>query len=88
VSEWRHQNSLSGRKTYKVEFVKKAFHNDFSYFPLALGASTDSSKAFKKTFRVFKSKHTNTITARNYLLQLYNEVSEPIIRALRITDYL
>lgn len=66
-------------KSYKVEFVRKAFRNDPVYQPFHEGGSAGSKAAFKKAFKTFKSNHARTITARNCLLQLYEQVRIPLI---------
>lgn len=66
---------MCGGKVYKSDFVRKMFMNDASYIVLPVNPSADTMSAYDHTFKSFKAKHAKAITARNYLLQLYNEAS-------------
>ena len=76
--DWRCKGTHAGEKTYKQAFVQKAFDHDSS---LRANSSPEDQKNYQKVIRTFKIKHGKTITVRNYLLQLYEQVKKNMFAA-------
>lgn len=73
--EWRRKGTTRGGKSYKTDFLLKAFRQDSTYVDVRPDSQMDTQAAYKKALKNFKSQHMKTITARNYLLRLYENVS-------------
>jgi hypothetical protein len=75
VTDWQRKGLRAGGKKYKQSVVQNAFDRVPSYDLLHPNGSLEDKKAYQKLFRAFKIKHSKAITARNYLLQLYEQVN-------------
>jgi hypothetical protein len=76
--DWRQKGTRAGGRTYKQDFVQKAFDHDPKHNGLHANGSSEDKKIYHKAFRVFKIKHGKTIMVRNYLLQLFEQVFEQL----------
>lgn len=74
ASDWNRRSQEPGIKIFKKEFVKKTFDMDPTCCHLRQNGTYEEQAAYKKAFVAFKIKHGKTITARNYLFRLYQQV--------------
>jgi len=77
--DWRQRSKKSGIKNFKKDFVQRSFEADPEYRLLQPDGTSVERETYNKAFSSFKLKHGKTITARNYLLQLYQQVYVSII---------
>lgn len=70
--DWNKRSERPGVKKFKREFTKKSFEADPTY--RLLQCDPDDDDKYKRTFAAFKTRHGKSVTARNYLLQLYQRV--------------
>jgi hypothetical protein len=82
--DWRRKGTRAGGKAYKQAFVQKAFDRDPEHSCLRINGNPEDKKIYQKTLRAFKVRYGKTITARNYLLQLYEQVFLIYIIYMRI----
>jgi hypothetical protein len=78
--DWRFRSSRPGIKKFKSDFVLKSFQNFFVQQNLRqYSGSDEEGSAYQNSFNAFKIRHGKTITARNLLLQLYEQVISPFL---------
>lgn len=82
ASDWGQRSKKQGIKKFKKDFVRKSFDAEPAHHTLRQNGTSDEQHAYKKAFSAFKLKHGKTITARNYLLQLYQQVFITIISTI------
>jgi hypothetical protein len=75
--DWNKRGGLPGVKDFKRAFVKKSFEADPTYRLLC--REPDNDDIYNRKFAAFKTQHAKSVTARNYLLQLYQRVSNIIL---------
>ena len=75
ASDWRQRSKRPGIKKFKRDFVQRTFEDDPTHSELRSDGTAEEQDVYKKNFSAFKLKHSKMITARNYLLQLYELVS-------------
>ena len=74
ASNWQQRSKKPGIKKFKKGFVQRAFNADPAHHLLRQDGNTEEQEVYKKNLSTFKLKHGKMITARNYLLQLYELV--------------
>ena len=72
--DWRIRSGCPGIKKFKSDFVQKSFQNISAHQSLRQYGNAEEEATYKKAFHDFKIRHGKTITARNYLLRLYEQV--------------
>ena len=77
--DWRFRSGRPGIKKFKSDFVLKSFQNLFVQQNLQQYGSDEEGSAYQNSFNAFKIRHGKTITARNLLLQLYEQVIFPFL---------
>jgi hypothetical protein len=75
--DWNKRSERPGVKKFKREFAQKSFEADTTY--RLLQYDSDDDDKYKRTFAAFKTRHGKSVTARNYLLQLYQRVITTIL---------
>jgi len=74
ASDWHQRSTKPGIRRFKKEFVQRSFDADPAHRLLRLNGTSEQQNVYKKAISAFKVRHGKLITARNYLLQLYQRV--------------
>jgi hypothetical protein len=72
--DWHARESHVGGKKYKQCFIQRLFDTVPVHQPLQSNGSPEQRKLYNRTLRSFKAQHRKSVTAHNYLLQLYQQV--------------
>jgi hypothetical protein len=72
ASDWQRRNEKPGVRKFKRDFVRRAFREENAV--AGQEGELEDSEIYQKNFSAFKMRHGKTITARNYLWQLYLQV--------------
>ena len=81
--DWKKIGQQRGGKKYKGDFARSVYESRTGQRPPDTNRST---KEEKTAFKLFKIRQQSLITSRNYLLDLYNEVSSSVALFSRITS--
>jgi hypothetical protein len=71
AQDWKRKGRQSGGKSYKKQFACMVYHLRTGKQP---PDKNRASKEEKATFKKFKNKLEKTITCRNYLSEMYEQV--------------
>jgi hypothetical protein len=75
--DWALKGMQPGGKTYKSDFAKAIYEARTGRQP----PSNTASKVDHQLFKSFKSQQQNIIRCRNYLLDMYKQVFNPLYKA-------
>jgi hypothetical protein len=72
--DWKRKGRQSGGRAYKRNFVQRAFDRAPEHANLRPRGTVSERATYERALKTFRIRHGKIITARNYLLKLYEQV--------------
>lgn len=70
--DWKRKGQLPGGKSFKTHFTRSVYESRTGHH---ISQSNGGTTKEQRSFKSFRTEHERVITARNYLLEMYEQVS-------------